>query len=468
MIVAFITLDSNQFRYVTIFYVILTGYLLQSSISDELPSVARRFLENRIMRFIGKISFSLYLVHWPIIVISKNLGLETFGLNTFVIFPLMILVSWFLYREVEERCLKITIPTVSKKSAARRTRYFPLNRDAIKYSTFAIVLFISFVNVEAGNGRPLATSIFKSKVVEPWMPPAATVYSGVPTKEETTATLPSIDASRFELWNKEIILGLQLTSLPEGIQPGLSQLDSDRLSRWNECLSILSNSEACNSGLSTARKKVYIVGDSYALSLTPMIQEAFAGVDYHVVSRIRGQCMVPEATPVRNNLADDECDSHRKRVNDEISRVKPDVIIASSWNAAMVVGGDTKLLSGMEKQFTFLKSNSKYLIIVGETPAIPDPRKCFNSNEKINQCIGKASSGVRYRLFTEQIARSLTIPYLNLTPWMCSSNACPPIIDNNFVTWDGGQLTEAFSSKLSPLFLEYLTSIGLFDKVVAD
>jgi hypothetical protein len=403
-----------------------------------------------------------------VIVISKNLGLQTFGFYTFLLFPLMIAISWFTFREVEERCLKVNIPTVSKRSAARRTRYFPLNSDALKYSTLIIILFISFVNLEAGNGKPLATTLFKSKVVEPWVPPVKTnIPESLGQQEPSQTESPSLMTS-YEAWNEKIFKGLKMVNLPEGIQPGLSQLDSDRLSRWSRCLSILSDIDACNSGSKLAGKKVYILGDSYALSLTPMIQGTFSGLDYYVIARNRGQCMVPDATPVRNNLADTDCDLHRKKINEEISRVKPDIIIATSWNAAVIVGGDKNLLSGMEKQFNFLKSHSQNLIVVGETPAIPDPRKCFISNNETSKCIGKSSPSNRYRLYTEQIAKKVDVPYLDLATWMCYSNNCPPVIDNNFVTWDGGHLTTAFSSKLSPLFRDYLSSIGVIDKTILD
>jgi peptidoglycan/LPS O-acetylase OafA/YrhL len=463
LIAAFSALSTNEFRFTIIFYVLLTGFLLHLSDSHDLPLLLRRILENRFLCFLGKISFSLYLVHWPMIVMSKNLGYETTGYGTLILFPAMIFLSWFVYKEVEERFLKINIPIVSKRSAARRTRYFPLNTDALKYSTLVVVVLITFVNVEAGNGKPLATKLFQAKVAEPWIPPTKTVDTEGKDGVKIPPTLIPNENSLNDLWNKEIIEGLQFRFIPQGIQPSLSQLDADRLSRWNDCLSILSNFEVCNSGSEFAERKVYILGDSYALSLTPMIQRALSGLDYQVVARNRGQCLVPDATPLRNNLEDDDCDFHRQKVNEEIARVQPEIIIASSWNAQSVVGGDASLLAGMEKQLQFLKKNTKNLIVISETPAIPDPRKCFDSNKEIANCIGKATASNRYRLLTEQIAKKVGISYLDLTPWMCFSNSCPPIIDNNFVTWDGGHLTTSFSAKLSPLFLAYLTRIGALE-----
>jgi hypothetical protein len=170
--------------------------------------------------------------------------------------------------------------------------------------------------------------------------------------------------------------------------------------------------------------------------------------------------MVPEVKIIVNGKEDLTCQKHRRDLNEEIARVKPDILIASSWNAASVIGGDSELTSGMTKQYAFLKQHATRFVVIGETPVLPDPRACFKSNTIIRNCIGKATTSAKYRQLTEKIATRVQASYLDISEWMCILGSCPPVIDNNFVTWDGGHLTKAFSSKLSPLFLDYLIESG--------
>lgn len=60
-------------------------------------------LGSRPMVFVGKISYSLYLVHWPLIVFAKrafpNADKEIAAL---VIFAMAILLAWLNYKLIEQ------------------------------------------------------------------------------------------------------------------------------------------------------------------------------------------------------------------------------------------------------------------------------------------------------------------------------------------------------------------------------
>jgi len=460
---SFFFLPTFQMRLFSIAFVVTTGYLLNLSVNGQLPKQLLLFLENKFLCFIGKISFSLYLVHWPMIVFLKNLGIATDGLRLLLLFPGMILLSTFLYKEVEERFLKLKIPTVSKRSAARRTRYFPLNYDLLKYSSILLFLFILVVNVQVGNSKPFITALFKAKVVEPWTAPAKATPSPNSNPGEPSSAPTAAVTNIYEQWNQKIVSGLQAVTLPNGIQPSLSELDSDRLSRWNLCLTIDGDNPKCNSGPADAPKKVYILGDSYALSSTPMLFGAFSDPQYQVVARNRGQCMVPDVQTLDGGKLDIECAKHRNQVNGEIAKAHPYLVIAMSLNSNLIRGNQETLKSGMAKEYKFLVENAEHVLVIGETPFTSDPRSCLKSDKKVQNCVGDGKSRQDYRLITESAARKVGAQYLDITPWMCVGSKCPVVIDNSFVTWDGGHLTSVFSSKLAPLLREVLTKFGILN-----
>jgi peptidoglycan/LPS O-acetylase OafA/YrhL len=463
LVASFFVLSISQIRVVSVLFVIATGYLLNLSVIGQLPKSILGILENKFLCFLGKISFSLYLIHWPMIVFLKNFGFATDGFHILLIFPGMILVAMFLFKEVEDRFMKLKIPTVSKRSAARRTRYFPLNYDALKYSSVLIFAFILIVNFQMGNSKPFVTSLFKAKVVEPWIAPTETKVLPKSNPGNPSPAPSAGVATIYDLWKQKIASGLQATTLPNGIQPSLNELDSDRLSRWNLCLTIIQDNPKCNIGPTNAPKKVYILGDSYALSATPMVFGTFSDSQYQVIARNRGQCMVPDVQTINGGKVDSECAKHRDEVNEEIAKVRPYLVIAMSLNSNSVKGNRGNLISGMIKEYEFLVENSEHVLVIGETPFTADPRSCLNSSKKVQNCVGDGKSRQEYRLITESASRKVGAEYLDITPWLCIGSKCPVVIDNSFVTWDGGHLTTTFSRKLAPLFSDYLSKLGIFN-----
>jgi peptidoglycan/LPS O-acetylase OafA/YrhL len=457
----FLFLTIDQMRMVIFVFVIVTALLLHASTVGKVPKLILKILESRFFVFFGKISFSLYLVHWPMIVFLQNLGIVSSTMQHMFLFPAMILVSMVIYKEVEVRFLRINIPTVSKRSAARRTRYFPLNTDALKYSSIFIFTFIVIVNVQFGSDKPFVTELFKAKVVEPWTIPAE-ITTPLDPKRKTNSPVPNIEVINiYDQWKQKIAEGLQVDSLPTGIQPSLNALDADRLSRWNLCLTIIENNSKCNSGPENAPRKVYILGDSYALSAAPMIFNAFSDPQYQVIARNRGQCMVPDVPTINKGIIDIECSKHREKVNQEILSERPYFIIAISLNSNKIKGNLEQLKEASVREYQFLVENAGKVLVIGETPFTADPRSCIKSDKNIQGCVGNGKSRQEYRSITESAARKAGAEYLDLTPWMCLGFKCPLVIENSFVTWDGGHLTSKFSSKLSPLFMETLSRIGI-------
>ena len=463
LVISFLVLPTFHMRLLSILFVIATGYVLNLAVLGQIPRPLLGILENRPLCYIGKISFSLYLVHWPVIVFLQNLGIATDGFRLLLVFPGMLLLSMFLYKEVEERFLKLKIPTVSKRSAARRTRYFPLNYDALKYSSVLLFLFILVVNVQVGDRKPFVTELFKAKVVEPWIAPAKTTPTPSSNNGNSSSAQTTGGSGIYDQWSQKVVAGLQAVNLPIGIQPSLNELDADRLSRWNLCLTIVLDNPKCNSGSNGAPQKVYVLGDSYALSSTPMIFGSFSGTQYQVVARNRGQCMVPDVETIDGGKVDDECTKHRNQVNEEIAKVRPYLVVAMSLNSNSIKGTKETLKSGMIKEYRFLVENADHVVVIGETPFTSDPRSCLKSDKKVQNCVGDGKSRQDYRLITESAARKAGATYLDLTPWMCVGSKCPVVIDNSFVTWDGGHLTAAFSSKLAPLFSDTLTKLGILN-----
>jgi len=459
-IFAFLIFDTRAFRYFLIVPVLVTGLSLYHAVNSGEIGLVSRIMNSKFFNYFGSVSFSLYLVHWPIIVFVSAKGFEVSGPNLLWIIPLVLLISAIIHKEVELRFLKIPIPEVSKRSAARRTRYFPLNQDALKYGSLLIFLSIVALNLQSGANRPFIIDKFQPKVVTPWKAPQGPFMPSPQSRmfpEEVLSTENNFNQS----WISKISEGLKLGSVPEGLQSKIKNLDSDRVSTWNACLTILSDNPACNYGNATASKKIYVLGDSYALSITPMVAEAFKGQDVYILTRNRAQCMVPDVETINLGKIDKDCNNHRKRVNEEIMKENPFLVVVSSLNSNLIVGDKVTLINGMNKSFRFLIENAQHVVVIGETPFTKDPRSCAEADGSLAGCIGSANNRLEYRNLTKSSALDAGAVYTDLTPWMCLSGKCPVIIDQTIVSWDGGHITAEFSRKLAPLFKSSLKTAGV-------
>ena len=174
--------------------------------------------------------------------------------------------------------------------------------------------------------------------------------------------------------------------------------------------------------------------------------------------------MVPEVEMLKAGNVNSECADHRESVNKEIAEVQPYLVIAMSLNSNSINGDKEDLELGMLRQYQFLVNNADYVVVLGETPFTVDPRDCLKSNTLMKKCIGDSKSRGDFRVLTESASTRVGAKYLDLTPWICSGTKCPIVIDNSFVTWDGGHLTTAISKKLSPLFRESMRKMGILEE----
>jgi len=79
-------------------------------------SIASKFLGLSPVAFIGRISYSLYLWHWPVLAIARYLGYDITGLTLLLCLTLTVVMSLISYYAIEQPCrrlrwpLKYTIP----------------------------------------------------------------------------------------------------------------------------------------------------------------------------------------------------------------------------------------------------------------------------------------------------------------------------------------------------------------------
>lgn len=135
------------------------GLILLGAIEGN---TASRFLSTKLMRFFGKISYSLYLWHWPLIVIYKMYYGELHGWAMFGLFLLTILLGYLSWRFIEEPFRHLNIRDFKPKiyfgalvlmsvSAVISTIYIINNGFYDRYSIKALPIVKYLGTVETNN-----------------------------------------------------------------------------------------------------------------------------------------------------------------------------------------------------------------------------------------------------------------------------------------------------------------------------
>ena len=98
------------FQFILLYFLLSTTILIINE-----SKINQIILENKLLIFYGKISYSLYLIHWPIIVYWKYLELPFLLFEKVIIFIVCTIFSYLMFEFLEKKLKKIDINIFIKK-----------------------------------------------------------------------------------------------------------------------------------------------------------------------------------------------------------------------------------------------------------------------------------------------------------------------------------------------------------------
>ena len=99
--------NQNNFSYLLLLPVATTAIIIYINGQLRFGIIYEQVLSNRLLRFFGKISFSLYLLHWPALIYPQQAGIELTWYRKLVIFALLIFLSAFSEKYIERPFLRV-------------------------------------------------------------------------------------------------------------------------------------------------------------------------------------------------------------------------------------------------------------------------------------------------------------------------------------------------------------------------
>ena len=386
------------------------------------PSGPLRALTSAPLRFLGKISYSLYLWHWPLLVLPV-LWLERAlsPIEVAAAVAASIAVAWLSWRFVEQPF-----------------RYGAASRSATSWSAIRIgvagILVVTLFTQGFSAGLAAANSTPQ--------------VSPTPSGSQAPSPAPSDGP----------------IALPADLTPSLAAArdDEERL-RGDGCLAFerVTTPPDCVYGVKGSAITIALVGDSHASHWFPAIEAIALERGWRLVTFVKVSCSF--TTLAQRNLALKrayrECTTFNEATVARLNQLKPALtIIVNRRTFRPINEGITPALAGSALGEMVARLPGATAILVDT----PDPGR------DVPACLSKHPSDIRACLFTQDDADNREIgvaervaaevsgaQLIDLTRSICATWPCSPIAKSVLIYRDEDHMTETFSRSLAaPLGVE--------------
>lgn len=388
-------------------------------------------LRLRPVQFFGAISFSLYLVHWPILVLSQIVAGDQDPLQTrtkfLVGFVGATLIAWMLYRFVEE--------------PVRRPGSFSIRAPSRSLSAAFIVSFV------------LVTSLIG--------------LSAWATEREGTLGPPVTEAAA-----EPIKLPPSSEVAPSNILPALEDAPQSIPRMYVDGCHRDFEEEgprACLYGNPNGALPVALFGDSHAAQWLPALQK-FASTDERVEieTYTKSGCPAVEVTVALNAAPYRNCDRWRDAVLERLLKDPPAVVVLSNANSYELVGIASPeraevWRAGLASTVSALTSAGSAVLVIADTPRYGlAPVACVAAHPReLGECVRPRQDTLDADLVDAERSAALEGggAFVDLNDYICGPNECPVVIANLLVYRDEHHLTVPFVSYLAPALFGDLSSM---------
>jgi peptidoglycan/LPS O-acetylase OafA/YrhL len=395
----------------------------------------------RLPQFFGGISYSLYLWHWPLLVLP--LALKESPLNIYERSGLALIAIPFAYatkRWVED-------PLRHGKLVGIRPR-----KNLVMAGALALVLAGAAVTTDY-----VVTTIARSNVIA--MTPEQKIA-------ELDALLNPLSENSKSAFTRPDTLA---SKVPRNLQPALIDAKADRpltyLDRCHTQQNLSPSTKPCLYGDLTSNKTIALFGDSHALSWFPALNIVAKKNGWKLLSLTMSACSpadIPAWNPSNNSVMKN-CAIWRTDSLRRIALAKPLITVvagtrgfATTDSQGRVLAGDAKAAawrSGMKRTVDLLKQSSSKVIYIGDAPAsMLDPPVCLSAHPKnALDCATPVERAIQKDWISQEIAMTIVeaIPFIAPDLWICPTSPCPVVLGNLLIYMDGGHLTATFSAALA-------------------
>jgi len=386
------------------------------------------------VRYIGDISFSLYLWHWPV-ALTVPAAFPTLppllaGLLTVAISLVLASASYHL---VEKTFQNWRLPGL-------RTLWF---WPASVVIVICVALGASMLaDVRAHAQQRAAQEYFEEHGYQP------------------------VEGSDIDEVQDTLDDAVQVAESGAPVPPDLDG-DGIRKETWvdvvtRECYASTGDDDTkvCEFGDVDATQTIAVIGDSHAAMWMPALDILGRDHGFRVVPFLKMSCGAYPVVQDAHNLDQNDCDNFREFTSRELEKLSPDAIVIGSrgqFNMRDGVDGksiDEQWAQAVNDQVTAMRDIAPSVVVLGDIPvrAEPEPKDCVDSpGASQDQCLVEpAGREQASNTITEEQAEAAGASYIDTMPFVCADEMCPLFAGDIAIYEDASHLNRLWVEHVAP------------------
>jgi peptidoglycan/LPS O-acetylase OafA/YrhL len=421
--------------------VVATALLILAGEGDATPAPSRP-LTLRPMVVVGDWSYSLYLWHWPLIVLLRsNLGPERFSALPVRVVTLVAIfvLSWASFRWIE--------------TPFRKGRTWRRPSRALLVYPVSIAMVLATVAA--------STQVVRFRLGEFSDNPAITAGDYPDERLGTDRYVALVRAS--------VEAAQQGRPVPSHLTPGLVDLRAQTAS-LGECDYRTGTHRLCPIGDPDAERAIVVLGDSHARALSPAVEEIGRRDGFRVYVLVYSGCSANSLVQVdgATGRAWQDCEDFKSWALDTIGEMHPDLVVVSTSAGRVLEPGTTDrvltgarrfgaylaaLQQGWHTLFEELGTRSDHVYVVGNTPKLPrETGVCLSRGDPdLGDCAFPPGDHARREAKASfAAAREGGAVPVDAGRWFCADDLCPSVVGSYITMRDSEHMTPDYARWLAP------------------
>ena len=424
-------------------------------------------LTNPVSRYLGDISYSLYLWHFPVIIMLALVippG-PTYGLTSLALMLGLSIASYHLVENPIRRSSwlepKQTDPWESGPRFVRigSGEWVPAHlvapvrrRHPGLRAGFAALALSLGLTVAVVTSLPVGTSAEASQPVGTvgGQRALSTAERAVETAAATTefpAFDPPIDSLDTSAWLHSVA------------NQGCLGWDTEPGETGPETL------KSCDAGDPSAGRRVVLLGDSYAAAWMPAVKKAYLAQHWYVQVVTKQQCPTASVSvTLVGGTAYPECDRHRAWTLEMIKQTRPDLVILADAEDTVdrLAGGltgaaaDAEVARGLASTLADITPHAGRTVVLAPPPQGKAMQGCVTRVAEPADCMTTVSArwqGLAAAL--KSASAQGKAQFVDTHLWFCTADGrCPGFVGNTPVRVDDVHLTTTEATALASVLAE--------------
>ncbi|WP_346535157.1 acyltransferase family protein [Micromonospora sp. DPT] len=395
------------------------------------------------MRGVGALSYSLYLWHWPLLIVADYRFGELSASARLAVVALSAVPAVLTYHFVEN--------PIRRSQTLHWQPAQALGIGALCTGTAVMAGLLFQLTVWQAARPPLPTSAMppltggsaSAGAAAPAGPPGAAALRKSPRGDQAGRPVDRVDA---------------VTPDPLVAAKDVPATTSTGCLAWQNS----SEPPTCVYGVKDASYTVVLAGDSHAEQWLPALEEVAVKRKWRVVTHIKSSCPFLATEVALDGRPYSSCTEWNRRIRTELRADPPDLLLVGNSlyltlrDGELVTRGAHDILaSGLRDTWREMTTIGVRVVVLRDTPYHRrDPVECVSANpDRLTRCAPQrdevlaAGGGIAQERAAEG---QPGIHLVNLNDAICPTDRCAPVIGGVLVYRDTNHLTATYARTLAP------------------